>query len=103
MTDIYVSYADGPTLEIFANAFTSHVPCVQGVAATPDIAAVYAADGVTVLTPEQPAQAAKGDPSLWYTLIRAPFDITPIVVAPFAVVVINLPRNSLGSIKRSNN
>jgi hypothetical protein len=84
--DIYVSHSDLPTLEAFANNFVNHTPSVQGQAATADTPATYAADGVTIITPDIPAQPGKGDPKLFYTLIRATFDITPLVQTPFAVV-----------------
>ncbi len=86
MTDVYVSGPVQADLETFANNFTNHIPATAGTAATAEIPATYAADGVTVLTPDIPAQPAKGDPALFYTLIRASFDITPIVQEPFAVV-----------------
>ena len=75
--DTYVSGTVQADLEVFASNFVNHTTAVQGQAAIPE-------DDTT--TPPTPAQPAKGDPTLWYTLIRATFDITPLVSAPFAIV-----------------
>jgi len=59
--DTYVSHADKSVLETFASNFFNYIPVNQG-------------------------QTGKGDPSLFYTCIRTTFDISPLVVAPFAIV-----------------
>ena len=75
--DTYVSGSVQADLEKFASNFANHITAQAGTAA-------IAEDDTT--TPPTLAQPAKGDPALFYTLIRATFDITPLVVAPFAVV-----------------
>ena len=72
-TDIYLSHPDATALEAFAGSFVNYMRPRAGIAA-------IAADDTT--TP----QPAKGDPALFYTCVRATFDITPLIVAPFAVV-----------------
>jgi len=75
--DTYISGPIQNDLELFAQNFTNHI--------TPQAGSAAVAEDDTV-TPPIPAQPAKGDPALFYTLIRATFDITPLVVHPFNVV-----------------
>lgn len=75
--DIYVSHPDLPTLEAFAGNFVNHTPIMQGQAAV-------AEDDST--TPPTLARPAKGDPKLFYTCVRATFDITPLIQSPLTVV-----------------
>ena len=77
MIDTYISHPDKAALEIFAANFMNFIPVHQGQAA-------IAADNTA--TPPTSAQAAKGDPALFYTCIRATFDISSLVQSPFSVV-----------------
>jgi hypothetical protein len=81
MTDYIDTYVSGPVqadLETFARNFVNQITVTQGVAATEE---VTNADGVVT-----PAQAAKGDPALWYTCIRTTFSISASIQSPLAVV-----------------
>lgn len=74
--DTYISHPDATSLEAFAGSFVNYMRPRAGIAAV-------AADDTTI--PPTEAQPAKGDPALFYTCVRATFDITPLIVAPFAV------------------
>jgi len=82
MTVTYIdTYVSGPVqadLELFARNFVNFVPVKQGRAAV--------AAGTDEFGNPTPAIPAAGDPALFYTLIRATIDITPLIAAPFSKV-----------------
>ncbi|MDE2097920.1 MAG: hypothetical protein KGL39_11775 [Patescibacteria group bacterium] len=72
--DTYLSCPDMPTLEQFARGFTACTPIRPGIAAT-----AQTTDPVTGAI--IPAQAAIGDPSLYYVCVRSTFDISLAIPA----------------------
>lgn len=76
--DTYVACADKDTLETFARPFVNYIQPQQGKAATEE---TTDEEGGTI-----PAHAAVGDPSLWYTCVRATFDLSASVTSPLSVV-----------------
>ena len=75
--DTYVSDTDKADLETFARNFVNYIPVERGVQAQP-------ADDTT--NPPTRAIEQRGDPSLFYTCVRATFNIAPLVAGNMRVV-----------------
>ena len=73
--DIYISCPDGPTITTFFQTapFSYTIGPKQGTAAADSY---VDANGNTI-----PAQPAKGDPSLFYGMVRFGLDVTPLITA----------------------
>ena len=75
--DTYISGPDKTELETFARNFVNYIPVECGVPAQPED---------NTASPPTPAIEQHGDPSLFYTCIRATFDISPLVSGNMRVV-----------------
>lgn len=79
MIDTYVSGPVKADLEAFAGNFINFIPCQPGRVA--QAASTDPETGQPI-----PAIAAVGDPTQFYTCVRATIDITPIIASPLVKV-----------------